>query len=124
VARTVDLYESAYGNFASEAYRQVRLETYGEDFGQTSWVTTEESKEIPRLLELTPDSSVLEVGCGSGGYALHVAETTGCRLIGLDINASGGSQCEPACAGQGTFCAGGFPGVRRFAASSFRGRKF
>jgi hypothetical protein len=61
VARTVDLYESAYGNFASEAYRQVRLETYGEDFGQTSWVTTEESKEIPRqgtTLRFTPACSM------------------------------------------------------------------
>jgi len=45
----------------------VRIETYGEDLGQTSWVTTEESGEIPRLLELKGDSSVLELGCGSGG---------------------------------------------------------
>ena len=39
------------GNYVSDTYRQVRIETYGEDFGQTSWVTTEESNEIPRLLE-------------------------------------------------------------------------
>jgi SAM-dependent methyltransferase len=85
----VDLYDSAYVHYAAEAYRQVRLETYGEDFGQTSWVTTEESREIPRWLELTADSSVLEVGCGSGGYALRVAEAVGCRILGLDVNASG-----------------------------------
>jgi ubiquinone/menaquinone biosynthesis C-methylase UbiE/catechol 2,3-dioxygenase-like lactoylglutathione lyase family enzyme len=89
VTHSVDLYNSAYGNFTSEAYQQVRLETYGEDFGQTSWVTTEESNEIPDLLGLTRYSSVLEVGCGSGGYALHVVEMAGCRLTGLDINAPG-----------------------------------
>src|SRR6266852_7187108 len=85
----VDLYNSSYGNYEQDAYREVRIETYGEDFGQTSWVTTEESKEIPQRLDLRLDSSVLEIGCGSGGYALHLAERVGCRLIGLDINTAG-----------------------------------
>jgi SAM-dependent methyltransferase len=89
MSQKVDLYDSAYGNFASDVYRQVRIETYGEDFGQTSWVTTEESNEIPELLDLTSNSFVLEVGCGSGGYALHLAEKVGCHLVGLDINAAG-----------------------------------
>jgi len=85
----VDLYNSAYGNYESDPYRLVRIETYGEDFGQTSWVTTAESEEIPRVLDLKRESSVLEIGCGSGGYALHVAEKVGCRLVGLDINEAG-----------------------------------
>jgi ubiquinone/menaquinone biosynthesis C-methylase UbiE len=85
----VDLYSSSYANYASEAYRQVRIETYGEDFGQTSWVTTEESEGIPKLLNLKPGSFVLEIGCGSGGYALHLVEKTGCHLVGLDINEPG-----------------------------------
>jgi ubiquinone/menaquinone biosynthesis C-methylase UbiE len=89
VAPKVDLYNNAYGNCESDSYREVRLETYGEDFGQTSWVTTEESREIPRLLQVGRDSSVLEIGCGSGEYALHVAETTGCGMVALDINESG-----------------------------------
>src|SRR5579862_5715451 len=89
VSQKVDLYDSAYGNYGADAYRQVRIETYGQDFGQTSWVTTEESSEIPQQLGLKRDSSVLEIGCGSGGYALHLAEKVGCRLVGLDINAAG-----------------------------------
>ena len=84
-----DLYNTSYGNYAAEAYRQVRIETYGEDFGQTSWVTTEESNGIPKLLELTSESNVLEIGCGSGAYALHVAQTVGCSILGLDINENG-----------------------------------
>jgi cyclopropane fatty-acyl-phospholipid synthase-like methyltransferase len=85
----VDLYNSAYANYGSDVYRQVRIETYGQDLGQTSWVTTEESTEIPRMLRLEPDSVVLELGCGSGGYALHLAANVGCSVTGLDVNAPG-----------------------------------
>jgi ubiquinone/menaquinone biosynthesis C-methylase UbiE len=85
----VDLYDSSYGNYALEVYREVRLETYGEDFGLTSWVTTRESREIPVLLELKSGSAVLEIGCGSGHYALHVAESCNCHITGLDLNAEG-----------------------------------
>ena len=85
----VDLYNSAYGNYGAEVYRQIRVETYGEDLGQTSWATTEESHEIPRTLGLTADSYVLEIGCGSGRYALRVAENVGCRIVGIDSNGPG-----------------------------------
>jgi SAM-dependent methyltransferase len=85
----VDIYNNSYGNYEQDTYREVRLETYGEDFGQTSWVSTEESHEIPRLLALTPGCSVLEIGSGSGRYALYVAETARCQVVGLDLNAEG-----------------------------------
>jgi ubiquinone/menaquinone biosynthesis C-methylase UbiE len=85
----VDLYDNAYANYGAEVYRQIRVETYGDDFGQTSWVTTNESREIPRALGLTSNSCALEIGCGSGQYALHVAGTVGCRVVGVDINESG-----------------------------------
>jgi ubiquinone/menaquinone biosynthesis C-methylase UbiE len=89
MSRDVDLYNNAYGNYGLNTYRQVRIETYGEDFGQTSWVTTEESNAIPQRLGLSSDSFVLEVGCGSGGYALHIGEKWGCRIVGLDVNEPG-----------------------------------
>lgn len=82
-----DLYNHAYRGHESEVYRQIRLATYGRDFGQTSWLTTEESEAIPRLLKISASSEVLEIGFGSGLYAIHLAETTGCRITGLEINA-------------------------------------
>jgi ubiquinone/menaquinone biosynthesis C-methylase UbiE len=89
MSATVDLYDNAYANYGSEVYQQIRLETYGQDLGQTSWVTTEESSDIPRKLHLQASSSVLEIGCGSGGYALYLAKTVGCSIVGLDVNAPG-----------------------------------
>jgi methylase of polypeptide subunit release factors len=67
-------------------YRQIRLATYGHDFGQTSWVNTEESDAIPRFLQISASSEVLEIGFGSGLYAIHLAKATGCRIIGVEIN--------------------------------------
>jgi cyclopropane fatty-acyl-phospholipid synthase-like methyltransferase len=89
LAAPVDLYNNAYSNYGADVYRQVRIDTYGQDLGQTSWVTTEESAEIPRMLHVEPDSSVLELGCGSGGYALHFAGAVGCSIVGVDVNAPG-----------------------------------
>ena len=89
MAAKVDLYDNAYAHYDAEVYRQIRVETYGEDLGQTSWVTTEESDEIPRTLGLTPTSYALEIGCGSGRYALQVAATVGCRILGVDVNGPG-----------------------------------
>ena len=90
----VDLYNSAYGNYAADVYREVRVATYGEDLGQTSWVTNEESREIPQILEIRPTSRVLEIGCGSGGYALQTAAVTGCDVVGVDLNERGVSNAN------------------------------
>jgi SAM-dependent methyltransferase len=85
----LDLYNAAYARYEADVYRDARIETYGQDLGQTSWVTGQESSEIPRTLRLTKASYVLDVGCGSGRYALQVAETVECRVLGVDINKSG-----------------------------------
>ena len=89
MAANVDLYNSSYSNYALETYSEIRRETYGEDYGQTSWASTEESHELPELLQLSASSSVLEIGCGSGGYAVGLAKSIGCRIVGFEINASG-----------------------------------
>jgi ubiquinone/menaquinone biosynthesis C-methylase UbiE len=89
MAGTVNLYDNAYSFYGDDVYRDVRVDTYGEDLGQTGWTTTEESNQIPRSLGLTPALEALEIGCGSGRYALQVAETVGCRVFGLDLNEPG-----------------------------------
>jgi len=85
----VDLYNTSYDHYAAEVERQVRVETYGEDIGQTGWMTTEEFSRFLRLLKLGADSDVLEVGSGAGGCALYMAQQTGCRVTGIDINEHG-----------------------------------
>ena len=89
MSQSVDLYGTAYGNFAAQALEQVRRETYGEDFGQSSWVTGDEYRRFFRLLQLTAADHVLDVGCGSGGPAVFLAREIGCPVTGVDVNEAG-----------------------------------
>ena len=41
---------------------------------------------IAKLARITNSSTVLVVGCGAGGTALHLAETTGAMVYGIDIS--------------------------------------
>lgn len=85
----VNLYDNVYGDFASAAEAAVRREAYGEDLGQSSWLTSDEWLRFADQLRIDASSDVLEVGSGSGGPAVYLAAARGCRLTGVDINEHG-----------------------------------
>ena len=85
----VDLYDNVYGDFGSDAELAVRREAYGEDLGQSSWLTADEWLGFADLLGIGGGSEVLEVGSGSGGPAVYLAVARGCRVTGVDINEHG-----------------------------------
>ena len=89
MANKVDLYNSTYGNFKEQVLAEVRRETYGEDIGQNSWITTDEYNTFYGWLNLSAGAHVLEVASGSGGPALYLARKFGCRITGIDINEEG-----------------------------------
>jgi len=85
----VNLYDKVYADFASEAELAVRREAYGEDLGQSSWLTADEWLGFADRLGAGESSEVLEVGSGSGGPALYLASARGCRVTGVDLNEHG-----------------------------------
>ncbi len=89
MSEQVDLYTTTYASFESEVREAVRRETYGEDIGQSSWLTADEYRTWFQWLDLDATRHVLEVASGSGGPALFMARETGCRITGVDINSSG-----------------------------------
>lgn len=67
--------------------QKVRLEAYGKDIGQHSWVTAEELEEdIPRL-RLTRASRFLDLGCGPCGPLVFTVGLVGCHGSGVDLSA-------------------------------------
>ncbi|HKR07084.1 MAG TPA: methyltransferase domain-containing protein [Bacteroidia bacterium] len=85
----VELFYDTYKNYAEVLYGEIRKETYGEDIGQTSWLTADEYRNFFSLMHLSPNQKVLEVASGSGGPAVFMVKETGCRLVGVDINENG-----------------------------------
>jgi ubiquinone/menaquinone biosynthesis C-methylase UbiE len=79
----VRLYASAYAGFGVR--ERVRRETYGEDLGQSGWLTVDELERFGEWLGLHAGARLLDVGCGAGGPALRLVETTGARVVGVDI---------------------------------------
>ena len=87
--RRIDLFDSTYAHFTEEVLEAVRLETYGRDIGQNSWLTAEEYDRFLSWLSVDAASHLLEIASGSGGPARYAAERTGCRVTGIDVNENG-----------------------------------
>jgi SAM-dependent methyltransferase len=98
---SADLYGSSYAHHADDLYRQVRVETYGPDLGQTSWLTVERWDQFIGELGLREPGRILDVACGSGGPALHLVRTTPHEVVGVDIHEDGIAAAERQAAEQG-----------------------
>ncbi|MBZ5656799.1 MAG: class I SAM-dependent methyltransferase [Acidobacteriia bacterium] len=79
-------YDANYGNFQTELYAEIRRDAFGDDIGQSSWLTANEQDEFLNWLNLSSGKNLLDVACGSGGPALRVAAITGCSVCGIDIH--------------------------------------
>jgi len=88
-AGSVNLYDNVYGDFASNAELAVRREAYGEDLGQSSWLTAREWLAFADQLGVGSGTEILEVGSGSGGPAVYLAASRQCRVTGVDVNEHG-----------------------------------
>jgi SAM-dependent methyltransferase len=85
----VDFYNTTYGKFQEQVWAEIRREAYGQDIGQSSWITVDEYDRFYSWLAVVPPAHVLEVASGSGGPALYLARKFGCRITGIDINEEG-----------------------------------
>jgi SAM-dependent methyltransferase len=85
----VDFFDKPYSQFDEQVLVTIREQTFGEDIGQTSWVTVDEYDAYIPFLRLTPGARTLEVASGSGGPSVYLALRTGCSVTGIDVNPFG-----------------------------------
>ena len=95
MSNPVNLYDNVYSDYASDAEAAVRRATYGEDIGQSSWMTAVSWLGFADKLQVRAESHVLEVGSGSGAPAVYLAVKRGCRVTGVDINEHGEAAYHP-----------------------------
>jgi ubiquinone/menaquinone biosynthesis C-methylase UbiE len=124
VGSEVDLYGAAYRGFTSALYADIRREAFGEDIGQTGWLTAEEQDLFITWLGLSPSSRLLDLACGSGKPTLRIAQKTGCRVSGLDLHTEGTASAqanakELGCEGRADFRQGDAAARLPFTESSF-----
>ena len=76
----IDLDSGQYSRLAIEKYEAV----YGHNFISPGGLTT--AQEFCAMLDLRPALKVLDIGCGIGGSAFHMAEQYGVQVHGLDLS--------------------------------------
>lgn len=79
-------YDANYAHFQAELYAEMRREAFGEDIGQSSWLSADEQDRFLGALKLSAGKNLLDVACGSGGPALRIGEKTGCSVAGVDLH--------------------------------------
>ncbi len=96
-----EFYDTVYGDFAEEVNAAIRVEAFGEDIGQNSWLSADEHRTFFGWLGLDAASEVLEVASGSGGPALFMVRETGCRVTGVDLHDDGVAAANAAASARG-----------------------
>ena len=72
----------------SSQYTENGIRRYEEIFGRgfTSIGGAEVTQELTASLKLQPGQKVLDVGCGLGGSAIHMAKLYGASVTGMDLS--------------------------------------
>ncbi len=94
MSETANLYDNVYGDFGSRAEAAVRHDAFGEDIGQSSWMTAAAWLRFADQAQVRQHSHVLEVGSGSGGPAVYLAAARNCRVT-VSTSTSTASATEP-----------------------------
>lgn len=82
---------SALHQLDSPANRLIRETIWGRerDIGQQSFISPGDLDALAVRIGISADDHVLDIGSGTGGPAVHLARTTGCRVTGVDLNPVG-----------------------------------
>lgn len=69
----------------SSAMDIVELQAIGANVGANGYTTLDQAEQLITVLELTPDSRLLDIGSGRGWPGLYIAKHTGCSVVLSDV---------------------------------------
>lgn len=72
--------------YESPIYGEWCKRVYGKDFKQMGMVTLDELELLFRELDVSPESNILDIGCGPGYLSAAVAEHFRSRVTGIDLD--------------------------------------
>jgi cyclopropane fatty-acyl-phospholipid synthase-like methyltransferase len=82
----LDFYTRFYDALpGSQAYSEFCRRLYGADMGQHGFADMAQVEALLYAIQLRPGETALELGCGDGRLAEHVADRTGAQVTGLDL---------------------------------------
>lgn len=73
---------------ASKAHSQLCERVFGMDLTQDGQADMDSVNDLIANLEIRDGDKVLDLGCGAGGIAEYLSDTTGARVTGLDYAAT------------------------------------
>ena len=82
-------FDEWYSNMAaSERQGAIQREALGlpDGFDSSSLLPWDGIADVVSLLDVSPSSTFVDLGCGRGGYGLEIASRTGASLIGVDFS--------------------------------------
>jgi ubiquinone/menaquinone biosynthesis C-methylase UbiE len=85
------LYAEAEGSAAHALFCE---RVYGRDLGQQGMADMEQIQILVDVLDLDSHSRALDLGCGAGRIAEHIADQTGAQMIGVDLSPVGIRQAQ------------------------------
>jgi SAM-dependent methyltransferase len=83
---------------ASRAYAELCRRVYGTSFIQFNMVDAEQIEALLGFLALKPGERLVDLGCGIGSQAEHIADRTGARVTGLDFAPAAVAAARARCA--------------------------
>jgi ubiquinone/menaquinone biosynthesis C-methylase UbiE len=94
-----DMYKSYYKNAGkSKLLKKIWVDAFGDNYPEGlnnfGFVTNKDLELISKYLEAKPDSSLLDIGCGTGGPGIKIAEQNDLKLKGIDIVSEAIEQAE------------------------------
>ena len=88
-AERVADFNDRYRIVGAAAMRRAELEVIGADYGATSYTTKAQADQLGKLLELGPDTRLVDLGSGAGWPSVYLAKTTGCSAVLVDMPLEG-----------------------------------